>query len=59
MKPNQLRIKCNQNVVPSNVMNEALSLFRQLDVNQQKEYLAALQDRVDKRFPAPVPQESA
>lgn len=59
MKTNQLRSKCNQNVVPSDVMDEALSLFRQLDVTQQKEFLAALQDRVNKRVPDPVPQESA
>lgn len=59
MKTNHPRSKCNQNVVPSNVMNEALSLFCQLDVTQQKEYLAALQSRVDKRFLVPVPQESA
>ena len=59
MKTDQLRSKCNQSMVPSNVMNEALSLFRQLDVNQQLEYLDALQSRVDKRVPAPVPQEIA
>lgn len=59
MKTNQLRSKCNQNMVPSNVMNEALSLFRQLDVTQQREYLAALQSRADKRAPAPAPQEIA
>lgn len=59
MKTNQLRSKCNQNVVPSNVMNEALSLFCQLDVTQQKEYLDALRDRVNKRSLAPAPQETA
>lgn len=59
MKTNQLRSKCNQNVVPSNVMNEALSLFCQLDVTQQREYLAALRSRVDKQVLAPVPRESA
>lgn len=59
MKTNQLRIKCNQNMVPSNVMNEALSLFRQLDVSQQKEYLDALRDRASMRVPAPDPQEIA
>lgn len=59
MKTNHLRNKCNQNVVPSNIKNEASSLFRQLDVTQQKEYLAALQDRVNKRSLAPAPQETA
>ena len=59
MKTDQLRSKCNLNVVPSNVMDEASSLFRQLDVNQQLEYLDALRSRVNKRVPAPAPQEIA
>lgn len=59
MKTDQLRSKCNQSVVPSDVMDEASSLFRQLDVNQQLEYLDALRSRVNKRVPAPAPQEIA
>ena len=59
MKNNQPRSKCNQNVVHSNVIDEALSLFRQLDVIQQEEFLDALRSRVNKQVPAPVPQESA
>lgn len=59
MNTNQLRSKCNQNMAPSNVMDEALSLFRQLDVNQQREYLSALRDRASKRVPDLAPQEIA
>ena len=59
MKTDQLSNKPHQSMDPPNKMDEALSLFRMLDVNQQTEYLDALQSRANKRFPAPVPRESA